>query len=282
MSHRNDCMFQSLAAQVAPGTINDMLYLYLLQNGGLAGNLNDLWNQVWDAQGVSPGDFNDRAWEFLGNLGHLQPDLPGRWTSFWCSGGVIETAINLLLNSRMCDEGAPNQVPEDFSLLNANKHVALFRRQAGVASWIFQSNGNQGVGLEQTISGLAAGDYVASVRIIDREIPVIDYAFAAISGANVTISQDFPTLANALAIGWYSCYFNNSGVGDVKFSLGVTSVDPNRETLMIEQPQIISGTTFKVADWTGTACTGPDVQVLRDSNGDLGVDVNGDYGYVPI
>lgn len=283
MGQYNDCMASALIAQgYNSAAVQDMLYDYLLDNGGLAGNINDLWHQVWTAQSVAAGTFDDRAYTWLGTLGFTGA-LSDRWLAFWCDGGIIGLITNLVTNSKLCaatDAGPPTGWTKS---AHGDDGIALFERNNGRSSWLVSRDGSGGTAtLAQTISSLGAGDYVASFRV-DRVFTVTDaYIVGVITGANVTVSVAFPLTSALGTPQWVSSIFNNSVPGDVVFTIQAIAAGAAFEGLVASRPQLIAATEFSVADWTGTDCTGSDKSMLVDSNGEVVKDSGGNYLYVPI
>jgi hypothetical protein len=91
----NDLRRAALLAQGYTGHNNDMVILWLLDNGADATgpqHINDLWRSFLIFQGFTPVsdyDYNDAFYAFLGAQGYLNGDRNGREIEFWRDGGII-------------------------------------------------------------------------------------------------------------------------------------------------------------------------------------------------
>jgi hypothetical protein len=92
MPHRGDCKHTALLTNTGEitGHVDDLEQLWLETETGSTGNVNDLWMEIFLANGATSGDFNDAADEFLQFIGVTAAALPDMWTEFWCVfGGII-------------------------------------------------------------------------------------------------------------------------------------------------------------------------------------------------
>lgn len=88
MSQFNDARYTALVNQGYSGTVNDMLFAWLGDNGG-SGTLSDRWlGMVRSQLSASDGQFNDLWYELLGNLGYAGT-LQDRELAFWAAGGNL-------------------------------------------------------------------------------------------------------------------------------------------------------------------------------------------------
>jgi hypothetical protein len=95
MPHRGDCKHTALLTNTGEvtGHVDDLEQLWLETQTGSTGNVNDLWMEVFLANGATSGDFNTAAYEFLLGIGTTAAALPDMWTEFWCVfGGIITPA----------------------------------------------------------------------------------------------------------------------------------------------------------------------------------------------
>ena len=78
-----DCRFEALRALGYEGAVNDMLYVYWLDQGGTGGSLNDRWYSALAALGRTEGSLSDRWFEYLGSLGY-EGRINDREFQYWC------------------------------------------------------------------------------------------------------------------------------------------------------------------------------------------------------
>lgn len=78
-----DCRFDALRALGYTGSVNDMLYVYWLDQGGTGNQLNDRWFSALGALGQTEGSLNDRWYAYLGSLGY-EGQINDRETQYWC------------------------------------------------------------------------------------------------------------------------------------------------------------------------------------------------------
>lgn len=91
----NEAKYAALLAATGatpPITINELECLRLNQLG-YSGTLNEMWYELFLADGVSAGAWNQMAYEFLGNQGALGRTLNERWYQFWLDGGIGGTEL---------------------------------------------------------------------------------------------------------------------------------------------------------------------------------------------
>lgn len=87
-----DARFDALKVLVptAPPYVNDMLFAWLLTEGGTGNSLTDRWyTMLINKAGVDPGTINDMWFQLLGINGHTQNSLNDRELAFWTSGGAL-------------------------------------------------------------------------------------------------------------------------------------------------------------------------------------------------
>ena len=107
MTHVNELKYAELGGS---GQMQCDEYAWLITQGGTDGKaINEMWLEVFAAQGVSATSFNEAAVEFLTDQG-LTGSLPEMWHQFWtdiAGGGVdsllLETGDNLLLETGTFD-----------------------------------------------------------------------------------------------------------------------------------------------------------------------------------
>ncbi|KKN23616.1 hypothetical protein LCGC14_0903180 [marine sediment metagenome] len=74
----------------APPYVNDMLFAWLLTEGGTGNSLTDRWyTMLINKVGVTPGTINDMWFQLLGINGHTQNSLNDRELAFWVSEGTL-------------------------------------------------------------------------------------------------------------------------------------------------------------------------------------------------
>lgn len=78
-----DCRYQALIVLGYTGAVNDMLYVYWLDQGGTGNTLNDRWFSALGALGRTEGTLTDRWFEYLGSLGYTG-SINDREFRYWC------------------------------------------------------------------------------------------------------------------------------------------------------------------------------------------------------
>jgi hypothetical protein len=71
---------------LGPPSTNDLLFLWLVSEGGTGETLNDLWYTMLIAKGATPAPIRDMWFEVLGNLGYVGA-IKDRELAFWIAGG---------------------------------------------------------------------------------------------------------------------------------------------------------------------------------------------------
>ncbi len=87
-----DARFDALKILVptAPPTTNDMLFAWLVTEGGSGDSLNQRWDTMLKAKaGVTDASRNDMWYQLLGINGHTQLHINDRELAFWVSGGAL-------------------------------------------------------------------------------------------------------------------------------------------------------------------------------------------------
>jgi hypothetical protein len=79
----------ALRTQGYAGSVNDMVYAWLVDNGAANAQLNDMWMDVLEQQGYSSGSLDDRLNAFTTDLGY-SGSLSDKMYKFWADGGVIQ------------------------------------------------------------------------------------------------------------------------------------------------------------------------------------------------
>lgn len=86
-----DARYERLRAQfpAGPPHVNDLLMLWLANEGGTGNTLNDRWRSMLIGKGATPGQLNDMWFEVLGLNGFNQPSLNDRELAFWVNSGNL-------------------------------------------------------------------------------------------------------------------------------------------------------------------------------------------------
>ena len=100
MTNRSDdklATLQSLLA-ISGGNTNDLLQAWLVTQVSLFGNLNDMWVQLFQANGATSSSFNNAAAEFLIGLGYTGA-IPDMWAAYWLAGGGTGAPDGVMLDA---------------------------------------------------------------------------------------------------------------------------------------------------------------------------------------
>lgn len=88
-NNTNDLIISSLNSQGYSGSLNDMVYKWLGDNGGTGVHIDDRWYTFLIAQGAVGTGVSALMYYWLGSLGYTGASLNDRWYSFWLDGGII-------------------------------------------------------------------------------------------------------------------------------------------------------------------------------------------------
>lgn len=71
-----------------PVTLNELEVMWL-EGDGYAGTLDEMYMQMFEAEGIGSGSFNERFYEWLGQQGCTNDTLNEREMCFWGGGGIL-------------------------------------------------------------------------------------------------------------------------------------------------------------------------------------------------
>ena len=100
MAHISDLKAAALSLEGYRGALPDQLQAWLLFElpDNPAEQINDLWEALFDRDGIAQGQYNDRYFQWLAQQGHTEPAYPDRNFSYWLArfGRAIVAYANSL------------------------------------------------------------------------------------------------------------------------------------------------------------------------------------------
>jgi hypothetical protein len=97
VAHVSDAKLAALKSQTgaSEGHVDDIERLYLTQQTGEDGHVNDMWLALFQQNGATSDHIDDAAYEFLLNLGVPAGHIDDMWLYYWdtLGGAIGETVI---------------------------------------------------------------------------------------------------------------------------------------------------------------------------------------------
>ena len=98
--HVNDHKLAALQSllSISGGNIDDLERAWLISEASAFGHVNDMWMNVFLANGATALNYSDASFEFLTAAGFVDGGVSKRWHDYWLAGGGVPSE-NPLLNS---------------------------------------------------------------------------------------------------------------------------------------------------------------------------------------
>ena len=89
--HVNDHKLAALQSllSISGGNIDDLEAAWLISEASVFGHVNDMWMNVFLANGASSLNYSDASYEFLAANGFANGGVTQRWHDYWLNGGGI-------------------------------------------------------------------------------------------------------------------------------------------------------------------------------------------------
>ena len=89
--HVNDLKLSALQSllSISGGNIDDLEQAWLISEASAFGHVNDMWMNVFLANGATSLNYSDASYEFLAANGFANGGVTQRWHDYWLNGGGI-------------------------------------------------------------------------------------------------------------------------------------------------------------------------------------------------